>query len=207
MHKEQQSKKELRREMKLILANLDPRWIKKAHTEVCSRLTELVSSLPLIHGGPRHIFAWIPCFDGEVDLVEFIGTMLRDSIVYLPRLSAQAEMQFVKISDDWGAHLSPGPRGILQPTEGYGELLEEAPVGDIFVITPGLAFDQQGQRLGRGAGHYDNFLGKIGLTEAIKIGVCWSVQVVPVVPTDPHDVRMDWLCYERGVLKTEAAAQ
>ncbi len=204
----QQSKKELRRDMKLMLANLDQRWILKAHSEVCSRLAELVTALPMLHSEPgdisaRSILAWIPCFPGEVDLAGFIGLMLKDALVYLPRVEGSGRMQFVRIYDDWGAHLAPGPRGIMQPREGYGEPFTALPVSDVFVIIPGLAFDQAGRRLGRGGGYYDRFLAQQGLENAVKIGVCWSMQVVQEVPTDLHDVRMDWVCYERGVFKTE----
>jgi len=201
----QESKKAMRREMKIVLANLDQRWIAKAHSEVCHRLTERITSLPKINPGSRHVLAWIPCFQGEVDLVESIGTLLRDSIVYLPRIDDSGSMHFVQIADDWGAHIAHGPRGILQPKAGYGEPFSVSSADNLVAIIPGLAFDQTGQRLGRGAGYYDRFLATSGLESAIKIGVCWSVQIVPKVPTDPHDVRMDWICYERGVIQTETA--
>jgi 5-formyltetrahydrofolate cyclo-ligase len=201
----QQSKKDLRREMKLVLSNLDPRWIAKAHTEVCSHLAELVQSLPLFNTGPRQVLAWTPFFQGEVDLAEFVGRMLKDSIVYLPRIGTAGGMEFVRIADDWGAHLVPGPRGIMQPAEGYGESFSREQSGNVFIVTPGLAFDPFGQRLGRGAGYYDRFMNSHTLYQAVKIGVCWSMQLVQTVPTDTHDVRMDWICYERGVIKTESS--
>ncbi len=57
------------------------------------------------------------------------------------------------------------------------------------ILTPGLAFDRDGMRLGRGRGHYDRLL---GLTEmhARRIGVCWEFQHVDAVPAEPHDVPM-----------------
>jgi len=203
----QESKKALRREMKLVLANLDPRWISKAHSELFYSLTELVASLPLFDPGPRHVLAWIPCFQGEVDLAEFVAKMLRDSIVYLPRIDAAGSMYFVRVRDDWGAHVTSGPRGIIQPEEGYGEPFVVPESGNVFVVVPGLAFDQNGQRLGRGAGYYDRLFSMPGLERAVKIGVCWSMQIVHTVPTDLHDVKMDWICYERGVMKVSSHDQ
>ncbi len=192
--------------MKLVLANLDSRWIAKAHSEVCQRVADLICSLPLSYPDHRHVFAWIPCFQGEVDLAEAIGVLLKDSLVYLPRIEETGEMRFVQIGADWGAHLTPGPRGILQPADGYGEPFVPSPFSDLFVIMPGLAFDRFGQRLGRGAGYYDRFLSIPGLERAVKVGVCWSMQIVQSVPTDLHDVQMDWICYERGVIKPESLA-
>ena len=196
-----QSKKDLRREMKVVTSNLDPRWISKAHPELCLQLNSLVDSLTQ-NVANRHVLAWIPCFAGEADLAQFIGEVLKDSVLYLPRVNTTGLMEFVQVFDDWAANLVAGTRGILQPREGYGVPFEPPTLAEIFVIIPGLAFDSKGQRLGRGAGHYDRFLSLPELAPAIKIGVCWSMQLLRDVPVDRHDVRVDWICHERGALRT-----
>jgi 5-formyltetrahydrofolate cyclo-ligase len=195
----QQSKKELRQEMKVVMANLDKRWAAKAHAEVCSQLARLVST-ETSASSVRHILAWVPCFTGEVDLSAFIGEMLKTSYVYLPRVDDRNEMSFVRISDDWAARLEAGARGTRQPTADYGEPFDPEEGGSVVVITPGLAFDSQGRRLGRGAGHYDRFLDNPHLSNARKIGVCWSMQVLREIPVDLHDVNMNWLVHERGAI-------
>ncbi len=201
----QQSKKELRREMKVVLANLDERWILKAHAEVCAQLTELMAVLRRKSASARHVLAWIPCFPGEVDLAACIGAMLHDSVVYLPYLDDTGAMRFVRVFDDWGARLVAGPKGIIQPQYEEPEVFAFPPLDeDVYVFVPGLAFDNSGGRLGRGAGHYDRFLSQPELTRAVKIGVCWSMQVVQTIPVDPHDVAMDWVCHERGLLQIES---
>lgn len=199
---EQQTKKELRREMKLVLANLDHRWIARAHSEVCSELVELTNQLRAMPAGVRHVLAWIPCFAGDVDLSAYIGAMLRDSIVYLPQLDNSGAMSFVRILDDWGAHLVAGPRGIMQPQYEHPELFSPPSMDEeLIVIVPGLAFDRSGGRLGRGAGHYDQFLSQPEVARATKIGVCWSIQISQRVPVDSFDVPMDWICHERGIIR------
>lgn len=195
----QQAKRELRQDMKLVLANLDKRWAAKAHLEICDQLARLVHQ-HISERNARHILAWIPCFSGEVDLAAFIGEMLKTSWLYLPRLDASEKMSFVRVSDDWASQLVPGNRKILQPAEGYGEPLSFERSEEVIVITPGIAFDTRGRRLGRGGGHYDRFLGDPRLARALKIGVCWSMQVVPEIPVDEHDISMNWLCHERGAL-------
>jgi 5-formyltetrahydrofolate cyclo-ligase len=201
----QQSKRELRKEMKVVLANLDTRWLLKAHAEVCGQLTELMSVLRRSSASSRHVLAWIPCFPGEVDLAGCIGAMLHDSVVYHPYLSESGVMSFVRIFDDWGARLVAGPRGIIQPHYEDPEVFAFPPIDDdVFVFVPGLAFDHSGARLGRGAGHYDRFLSQPELSRAVKIGVGWSMQVVQNIPVDPHDIDMDWVCHERGVLQVKA---
>ncbi|HET9258532.1 MAG TPA: 5-formyltetrahydrofolate cyclo-ligase [Acidimicrobiia bacterium] len=68
---------------------------------------------------------------------------------------------------------------------------------DIF-LTPGLAFDRRGGRLGNGAGFYDRVLStKRG--DAIAVGVTVMKHLVDEVPMETHDQRIDWLATETGV--------
>jgi 5-formyltetrahydrofolate cyclo-ligase len=195
----QQRKRNMRQEMRRILVNLDPRWEAVAHQEVCHHLTHLITAeLPL---QVEAVLAWVPCFPGEVDLSSFIAMMLRTRRVYLPRVTAPGEMSFVRISEEWSSSLERTERGILQPEAESGEVLDFDHLEAIAVVTPGLAFDRTGRRLGRGGGFYDRFFASAPLDQVIPIGVGWSVQVVPEVPVDPHDCSMTWLCHERGVLR------
>ena len=56
-------------------------------------------------------------------------------------------------------------------------------------IIPGMGFDRQGNRLGRGKGYYDRMLAK--LSHAYKIGVCFPFQLFDKIPTDIYDITMD----------------
>ena len=58
------------------------------------------------------------------------------------------------------------------------------------ILVPGLAFDKAGNRLGRGLGLYDRFLGKLAPGVA-KIGLAYAFQIVPAVPTEECDQRLD----------------
>ena len=60
------------------------------------------------------------------------------------------------------------------------------------VIVPGLGFDEQGNRLGRGRGFYDRFLAHPE-NRAVKCAVAFEEQLCPEVPCDPLDVRVDML--------------
>lgn len=70
------------------------------------------------------------------------------------------------------------------------------------VITPGLAFDKKGHRLGRGGAYYDRFFNSNKL-KACKFGFAFSQQIVENVPTDSHDKPMDFIVTETGVIKCE----
>jgi 5-formyltetrahydrofolate cyclo-ligase len=75
-----------------------------------------------------------------------------------------------------------GPLGIPQPPGAAPVPPEEADLA----IVPGVAWDAQGGRLGRGGGHYDRLLPRLRLAW----GVGFSVQVVPQVPSEAHDRRV-----------------
>ena len=63
------------------------------------------------------------------------------------------------------------------------------------VLVPGLAFDARGGRLGRGAGFYDRFLAALP-PRAVACGAGFQFQVVGLVPTEAHDVRLGALLTE-----------
>jgi 5-formyltetrahydrofolate cyclo-ligase len=126
--------------------------------------------------------------------------MLRSQAVYLPRVEDAGIMKFHRIDDEWASHLETAPRGILQPEPGYGEEFNLDEAERVAIIAPGLAFDRNGGRLGRGRGYYDRYLADPRLTAAVRIGVCWSMQMLAEIPVDHHDIPMDWICHERGAL-------
>ena len=56
------------------------------------------------------------------------------------------------------------------------------------VIVPGVAFDRDKSRLGRGKGYYDRyFINK----RIVKIGVCFDFQLLKSIPIDSFDIKMD----------------
>ena len=83
------------------------------------------------------------------------------------------------------ADLALGAYNIMEPT---GELFDDYAAIDLAVI-PGVAFDREGNRMGRGKGYYDRLLPKLRST--YKIGICLPFQLVEQIPTDEHDVKMD----------------
>ena len=57
------------------------------------------------------------------------------------------------------------------------------------IIVPGLAFDSENNRIGYGAGYYDNFL-KNHL-KSLKLGVAFPFQILDSVPVSDHDIKVD----------------
>ena len=66
------------------------------------------------------------------------------------------------------------------------------------VLTPGVAFDRGGGRLGMGAGYYDRFLPSA--SQACRVGIAWNLQLVDQVPQAEHDILMHWLITEDSAI-------
>lgn len=87
------------------------------------------------------------------------------------------------------------PFGMSQPVDKGSEI----PVHEIdLFLTPGLAFDLAGGRVGNGAGYYDRALAK-RRRDALAVGVTVDRRIFDRVPMLEHDQRMDWLASESGV--------
>ena len=95
------------------------------------------------------------------------------------------------VGDDLELRRYTGPQSMAIGAYGIAE-----PVGEAFtrlsdidlVVVPGVAFDQQGHRLGRGKGYYDRLLPQL---RAHKVGICYPYQLLEEVPAEPFDVLMD----------------
>lgn len=75
------------------------------------------------------------------------------------------------------------------------------------LIVPGLAFDQRGGRLGWGKGYYDATLMTCGGPRPLCVGYAHDCQVVNEVPRGSHDVLMDILVTDAGIVRTSARAK
>ena len=103
--------------------------------------------------------------------------------VLLPRVINEKDMELRCYTGP--QDLYKGAYGILEPT---GERYTDYEAIDVAIV-PGMAFDAEGHRLGRGKGYYDRFLSRVPYL--YKIGLCFSWQIVDRVPRDEHGMVMD----------------
>ena len=70
------------------------------------------------------------------------------------------------------------------------------------VIVPALAFDSKKNRIGFGGGYYDTFLEKVRQknNKALFIGVCYDFQIIDNIPTEKHDVTLDFVVSENKII-------
>ncbi|MDR3249178.1 MAG: 5-formyltetrahydrofolate cyclo-ligase, partial [Treponema sp.] len=112
--------------------------------------------------------------------------------VFAPRVGPPAEgspgvMAFYRITVlDIGPEAEQGPEAMALGPEDFPAL----------IIVPGLAFDAEGRRLGRGKGYYDRFLADLDAAgqEYYTLGLCMPCQLVAQVPVETWDKKMDAVC-------------
>lgn len=118
----------------------------------------------------------------EVGTHEFIRFASTEKVVLLPVVVGD-DLELRRYTPD--TEMTNGSFRIQEPTGAAFTDYESIEL----VVVPGVAFTQQGARLGRGKGYYDRLLPR--LHRATKIGICWPFQLVDNIPTEKHDILMD----------------
>ncbi len=125
------------------------------------------------------------CVDGII-----ARAIMDGKTVCVPRVDwAQSTMECALISN-LDEDLQIGRYGLRSPIKRCQTVRDHEI--DLALI-PGLGFDDQCHRLGRGGGFYDRWIGdrlKHGNPLSL-VGVCFDEQLVERIPTDPHDQPMD----------------
>jgi len=99
-----------------------------------------------------------------------------------------------------GDAMAKGVWGIAEP------MADKASLQPDVVITPLLAFDACGWRLGYGGGFYDRTLHELRLRKApIAVGVAYDQQAVDAVPHLDYDERLEWVLTPSGAIKCTGA--
>ena len=124
----------------------------------------------------------------EVQTHAFVNKWYKDKVLLLPCVDG----------DDLVLRQYTGPECLVAGEQfGIGE-----PTGAVWsdldaiqlIIVPGVAFDRNGNRMGRGRGFYDRMLKST--MGALKIGIAYDFQMLDAIPVEPHDVKMDRIITE-----------
>lgn len=72
------------------------------------------------------------------------------------------------------------------------------------MLVPLSAFDRHGHRIGYGAGHYDRAIARLDALgrRPRRIGIAFACQEVASVPFEPHDIPLDAILTEEGLIET-----
>ncbi len=159
---------------------------KRAMTEeqivaASERLGQLFSQSEL-YKQAKTIYGYLP-YNQEVRTVPMLQQAMRDGKkVAVPKVYGE-EMKFIYMED-----LSKVAKGFA----GIPEPIADAPVADdgtALVLMPGLAFDQEGHRIGYGGGFYDKFLA--AEPDHPTLALCYAFQIQPHLDTEEFDIPVD----------------
>ncbi|MFA5291773.1 MAG: 5-formyltetrahydrofolate cyclo-ligase [Phycisphaerae bacterium] len=131
----------------------------------------------------------------EIDTASFILYAWQHSkVVAVPKISWQQRHMIAVIINSLETGIATEAGGLRNPVTGIPVPLEDIDL----IVTPGLAFDSKGNRLGRGGSYYDRFFVHPRL-QAVKCGLAFSEQLLENVPTVEHDQPIDMLVTDEGV--------
>lgn len=147
--------------------------------------------------GVKDILTYVN-FRSEVITIEFISYLLeaKNTNVYVPYTSKDS-MTFYRINSL--SELSEGYMGILEPSIiNHERQFQSMNASTCLCITPGLAYDIEGNRLGYGGGYYDRFFDS--RPDIRRIGVCFDFQINDSIIHEEHDHLMDYIISEKRLL-------
>ncbi|MGD1996169.1 MAG: 5-formyltetrahydrofolate cyclo-ligase [Anaerolineae bacterium] len=155
---------------------LSPEEVATASAEVCWQLIDR----PILREA-KTVLTYL-AFRNEIDL-----SLLFARLPHIRWIIPRIEGRRLVLHPYDVAHLSRHRFGMLEPTP---DLPQVDPAALDVVLTPGVAFDRQGGRLGFGGGYYDRLL---LTTTALRVGVSYDQCLIDGVPCREHDQRMDWV--------------
>lgn len=182
-------KKALRQQLRERLAALPPAVLEQRSAAAC-RL--LCAQPEYQRAGTLLIFLSTP---QEVDTRQLALQAWADlKRVVAPRVSWDQRRLLPIEVHSLVSGMEEGYMGIREPVEGF-----PVPVSELdLVVVPGLAFDRQGNRLGRGRGFYDRFLSHPDF-RGVSCALALEEQFVESIPVGPSDVRVHMLVTDVAV--------
>lgn len=186
----QDMKAALRAEMKRALGSLSSEQRQAESARVCARLRAQA-----VWQRARAVLLYAPRGD-EVDVASLMAEgWSSGKIVALPRYVPTLGCYEAAQIRDFSREVQPGRFGVTEPRPACPAY----PLNQLdLALVPGVCFDVNGRRLGRGKGFYDRLLDAI---RGIRCGVAFDLQVRREIPAEPHDVVLDciltptrWIC-------------
>ena len=176
--------------MSLIRINMDKKelrfhikTLKKQHSKECLLeqskliLNKLENNKSFIEAKTVMLYSSLP---DEVFTHDFLKKWRNEKRIILPTVVGD-DIIPVELSKD--TEFAIGDFNILEPQN------NEYTGNYDLIVVPGVAFDRNGNRIGRGKGYYDRFLCKH--LDVNRIGICFDFQLVDEVPTEDNDVKMN----------------
>jgi len=176
------AKASMRQRVHELLNGMTPRQSEAASLQICAKLRKQEvwkSAGAILFFAPRL---------SEPDIWPLLEeALLAGKTVALPRFLLASQTYVAAQVRELQKDIAIGQFGIHEPVAACPEI----PLSQLdLVLVPGVAFDAQGHRLGRGKGFYDRLLAEV---RGVKCGVAFDEQIVEAVPAGPLDIRMNYI--------------
>ena len=157
---------------------------------ISHEIMDHVAQLPAFTAADVVLLYW--SMTDEVQTHDFVEQWWRSKTLLLPCVDG----------DDLLLRRYTGPQCMVAGEQfGIGE-----PTGDVWtelekvdlIVVPGVAFDRQCNRMGRGRGFFDRMLKST--PNALKVGVAYDFQLLETIPVEPFDVKMDMVITQHSTL-------
>jgi len=187
-------KETLRREMRARLLAMEP----ALHAEASLVICQAAANLPaFIESQCVALFAPLPSEPDIHPLIEEAWAQGKQVVLPLMlKRGSTPELDWHRVAN-WNEVVVQGPMGLREPDPLHCPRIPIEQLDCVFV--PGVAFDQDGFRLGRGGGFYDCFLDQAPSTLPC-VGLMFSLQQIPAVPRESHDQALRSVITEDGVV-------
>ena len=132
----------------------------------------------------------------EVDVLHFLKEASKKNFkLALPIIKNFNRMDFIPWA--YGDPLYINKFGIMEPKNSKNKTFPD------FVMVPLVAFDKKMNRIGYGKGYYDRILKKLRKVnkKIIFVGIAYSFQKYASIPVNKHDVKLDYIFTERGIIR------
>ena len=181
------TKQTLRADMNARVKNLSPTYCKEADDAICRWIVQSD-----IYEKAQTIFCYVGT-EREIDTMRLIHIIMRDGKQVAVPLCVEKGVMEARRIEGMGDLVS-GRYGILEPRL---ECPVVPPEELDLVIVPCCTGNARGERLGYGGGYYDRYLPQVKCPTLL---LCRHQLERDDIPMQPHDVRMDYLVTERGVV-------
>ena len=125
-------------------------------------------------------------YNYEIDILQILEKFEKKKfIITLPKIRKNSQMNFYQ----WSINdpLVINEFGIPEP---ISKMVKHPDV----LLVPLVAFDKNFNRIGYGGGFYDRYIKKIKKKKKVlTIGFAYSFQKVKKIPTNKHDIRLDFI--------------
>lgn len=179
-----EEKKRIRQYYKNRRSALTAMQVREKSEQICRRL--LASAW---YREAEVLYFYYP-LGNEVNLLQAAQAALDDGkIVAFPK-TLQEGIAFYQVEDLTA--FAEGAFHVMEPCSDR-RLTEGAPL----ILTPGVAFDKTGGRMGYGGGYYDRYGARC--PGAVRIGIAYECQLAEKLPLEPHDIPMEAVITETNI--------